>query len=269
VLMQLKASRMFPTRSNRFSRGIGITTLYDFGASTIKRYPNNTVVKSGTKLRRESEIAALRLTAQLELPTLRVLGVSEGMSDGEIQIEIHMSFILGQTLDSIWPTLSPPEKRAICHQLRHILNTMRQATWPATTIGSCNGGRVLDARLYGIKIGGPFTNETDLNKFIMDIPDETPQPMRDALLKHQRTDHRIVLAHGDLHQDNILVKDGKITGLIDWEQAGWYPEYWDYIKFCYISATHRDWKDYAKEIFSQTYEEELLFFLALSRFQRG
>jgi hypothetical protein len=89
---------------------------------------NHKALKSGTKLRRESEIAALRLTAQLELPTLRVLGVSEGMSDGEIQIEIHMSFIQGQTLDSIWPTLSPPEKRAICHQLRHILNTMRQAT---------------------------------------------------------------------------------------------------------------------------------------------
>lgn len=66
-----------------------------------------------------------------------------------------------------------------------------------------------------------------------------------------------------------MVKDGKITGLIDWELAGWYPEPWDYVKFCYLSAEHRDWKDYTKDIFTQTYDEELLFHLALSRFQRG
>lgn len=141
---------------------------------------------------------------------------------------------------------------------------MRKAEWPATTIGSYNRGPVLDAQIYGIKSGGPFTNEEDLNKFILDILNGTPQPMRDALVKHRRTDHRIALAHGGLHQDNVLVKDGKITALIDWEQAVWYPEYWDHIKFCSTSATHRDWKDFAKDIFSQAYEDELLFHLALS-----
>jgi aminoglycoside phosphotransferase (APT) family kinase protein len=176
----------------------------------------------------------------------------------------------GQTLEKIWPTLSAEGKRDICRQLREILDTMRKAEPPAAHIGSCgDAGTVFDARLYASRTGGPFTSEAQLNEFILDIWDLTPKPMQDALRKHQRTDHKIVFSHGDLHQGNIMVKDGKITGLIDWETAGWYPEYWDYVKYCYLSPEHRDWKDYAKNIFSQTYDAELLFHLALSRFQKG
>lgn len=32
-----------------------------------------------------------------------------------------------------------------------------------------------------------------------------------------------VLTHGDLNLSNIMVKDGKITAIIDWEHAGFYP----------------------------------------------
>lgn len=255
--------------SGSHSRTVGITILYDFGDSTIKRYPDNILVKSGEKNRRKSEAAALRLATQLGLPAPRMHGIEESGCDGNNETTIKMDFIEGQTLESVWPTLCVEGKRDICQQLREILDTMRKAEWPATLIGSCDGGPVLDARLYGVKIGGPFRNEEDLNKFILDIHDMTPQPMRETLLKHQRKDHRIVFTHGDLHQDNIMVEAGKITGLIDWELAGWYPEHWDYVKFCYSGGAHRDWMDYAKDIFSQTYDEELLFHLALSRFQRG
>jgi aminoglycoside phosphotransferase (APT) family kinase protein len=243
--------------------------LYDFGASTIKRYPDNTVVKSGGKKRRESEAAALRVAAELGLPTPRVHEIKEGGDDENNEVTVRMDFVEGQTLESLWPTLSEEEKRDYCRHLREILDTMRKAEWPGTSIGSCGGGPVFDPRLYGVKIGGPFRNEEDLNKFVLDIHDKTPQPMRDALAKAQRTDHRIVFTHGDLHLDNIMVKDGKITGLIDWEFAGWYPEYWEYVKYCYSSGPYPDWKDYAKDVFSETYNEELLFHLALSRFQLG
>ena len=49
-----------------------------------------------------------------------------------------------------------------------------------------------------------------------------------------RDDHRIVLSHGDFHSKNILVQvEGEsacISGIIDWEMGGWYPEYWDALK---------------------------------------
>ena len=44
-----------------------------------------------------------------------------------------------------------------------------------------------------------------------------------------------VFTHGDLHPGNILVsqeEDGswKIVAIIDWENSGFYPAYWESIK---------------------------------------
>lgn len=33
----------------------------------------------------------------------------------------------------------------------------------------------------------------------------------------------VVFTHGDLHSCNILVRDGRVVGIIDWEMGGWYP----------------------------------------------
>ncbi|KAL4786500.1 hypothetical protein BJX76DRAFT_321049 [Aspergillus varians] len=41
--------------------------------------------------------------------------------------------------------------------------------------------------------------------------------------------HRIKFTHGDFKAHNILVgDDGHLTGFIDWESGGWYPEYWEF-----------------------------------------
>jgi hypothetical protein len=47
-----------------------------------------------------------------------------------------------------------------------------------------------------------------------------------AMPKHDR----IVLTHGDLVPRNILVRNGNVVGIVDWEMAGFYPEYWEYVK---------------------------------------
>ncbi|KAF8149944.1 kinase-like domain-containing protein [Crassisporium funariophilum] len=37
----------------------------------------------------------------------------------------------------------------------------------------------------------------------------------------------VVLTHGDLAPRNIMVDGEKITGLVDWETLGWYPDFWE------------------------------------------
>ena len=47
--------------------------------------------------------------------------------------------------------------------------------------------------------------------------------------KLQQRHHRIVFTHGDFKAHNILVgDDGHLSGFLDWESAGWYPEYWEF-----------------------------------------
>jgi Phosphotransferase enzyme family len=40
----------------------------------------------------------------------------------------------------------------------------------------------------------------------------------------------IKLTHGDLHPSNIVITESgppKVVALIDWEQSGWLPAYWE------------------------------------------
>lgn len=34
-----------------------------------------------------------------------------------------------------------------------------------------------------------------------------------------------MFSHNDLAPRNTIVDDGRIEGLLDWEVAGWFPEY--------------------------------------------
>ncbi|KAK4142033.1 uncharacterized protein C8A04DRAFT_30437 [Dichotomopilus funicola] len=84
-----------------------------------------------------------------------------------------------------------------------------------------------------------------------------------------RRGHKIVFTHADLNARNILVDlvplpDGttgwRVTGIVDWETAGYYPEYWDYTKALFeglrweprfLKMVHRVFAafgDYSKEL---------------------
>lgn len=42
-----------------------------------------------------------------------------------------------------------------------------------------------------------------------------------------KSDHA-VFTHGDIERRNIMVDECRVIGIIDWEYAGWYPDYWEY-----------------------------------------
>ena len=41
--------------------------------------------------------------------------------------------------------------------------------------------------------------------------------------------HKICFTHGDINSYKILASAGKIVGLVDFEYAGFYTEYWEYL----------------------------------------
>jgi hypothetical protein len=48
-------------------------------------------------------------------------------------------------------------------------------------------------------------------------------------------DFGIVFTHCDLHHMNIMVNtDGELLALVDWEQAGWMPSYWEWCRSEYF-----------------------------------
>jgi aminoglycoside phosphotransferase (APT) family kinase protein len=233
--------------------------------SLVTLLPDSTVIKSGRRITLD-ERPALKLAERYDLPVPHVYDAYHGPIEGEAAI--HTDFIPGEKLDSIWPTMSAEEKASICQQLRDILTTMRTIPWNTGLIGSCSGGEARDIPPYSNYCGGPFPDEKTFNSdFYFDLVGTVPSAIRSALYQQIRSDHRIVFSHGDLATHNILVGNGRITGLLDWENAGWYPEHWDYIKFFERYCKSKDWKECAEGIFPETYEHELAYHQALLRWQ--
>lgn len=51
-----------------------------------------------------------------------------------------------------------------------------------------------------------------------------------------------VFSHADIGPHNIMFDEKalKITGLIDWERAGWYPDCWEYSNIM-RPMVYKDW----------------------------
>ena len=201
------------------------------------------------------------------LPGLPVPRMHSHSASGS-RITIKMDFVEGQTLAEVWPDMSPDQKSDIARQLRAIITTMRSLEPDSPGIHTCGGGAVTELRVYHDYEGGPFPDEAAFNDWLVDgLFKPTPVALREEFRKRLRSNHRITFTHGDLAPHNIIVKDSKIVGLIDWEYGGWYPEYWEFVKFYIRHADSRDWYDYAKEIFAQTYFDELFLYQFLARYR--
>jgi aminoglycoside phosphotransferase len=225
--------------------------------------PDNTVIKVGKRIV-VGEAEALKVAAQFGIPAPRIHDVHT-TSDGEHRIT--MDYIEGQTLEKAWDELSTEQRKDIAKQLRKILDKMRSATPPPNLISACDGTEIRDTRHRFSYHSPPCVDEKGFNEVLMSgvFPQISPL-VRAALAQRLRTSHRIVLTHCDLMPRNIMVKDGKIVGLLDWEDAGWYPEYWEYVKFFHRPG-EREWKQYAEDIFSDLYPDELVDYIALSHWQ--
>lgn len=141
-------------------------------------------------------------------------------------------------------------------QLNEILKELRRHR--NNTIGGILNTPAVDARMLRYK-GGPFHTEDQFNEFLRsDLISVAPKIYRTALEANMRNTHAIVLSHGDINPRNIIVNNCQIMAIIDWEYAGWYPEYWDFVKFFNALDPSLDWSDYASGIFPETYPQELL-----------
>ena len=103
---------------------------------------------------------------------------------------------------------------------------------PDCKIGNYLGESGLDHRLSGTR-WGPFDTVTEFHTYLRrgrPIEHWGREPDVVRVHSHPEGTYKLKFTHADLAPRNIRVKDGHITGILDWEFSGWYPEYWDYTK---------------------------------------
>lgn len=184
-----------------------------------------------------------------ELPIPHCLGV---LRSGQ-RTYLFMSRAPGTTLESIWPELSTTQKISVQEQLNSLFRLLRtQAADDSESdvrLGGFVSGLCKDIRRAHRISSGTLHTEAEFNDFLLQHPNKTVTPWVKMIRCSMKDDHRIVRTHGDLHPRNIMVnlethesppmqgeviqtemKVIRVSSIIDWEAAGWYPESWEFVK---------------------------------------
>ncbi|GJJ11016.1 hypothetical protein Clacol_005245 [Clathrus columnatus] len=189
--------------------------------------PFNTVLKSNSRVH-EGEALAMSLAHSLGLPAPRMISYGDdGSGKGG---SIWMSCLEGEPLNEKWQSLTEEEITTIVNELDQCLIRLRQFPNPkGEHIGSLADGPIPSFRVSG----GVILPAENKRQFLSNLIG--CHKFEGSLSVILDIHHDIVLTHGDLYRHNILVKDGHLSGIVDWECGGWLPEYWDYTTMLFRS----------------------------------
>ncbi|GAA6029722.1 hypothetical protein NBRC10512_001046 [Rhodotorula toruloides] len=169
-------------------------------------------------------------------PSQQVYGV---VQDGDSTF-IFFEYIEGTPLNHLFDEPDPAFVDSICQQLSQMLDELHAlAAPPGTAIGSLDGNTfALSPRQDNTalrEIGLPTTSAAlidYLHSRYLTCENPTEQAWREVEA-HLDISAPLVFIHGDIHEANILIVTGqdgcsRIVGLLDWEMAGYYPEWMEY-----------------------------------------
>lgn len=181
---------------------------------------------------------------------------------------VTMEYIEGQTLQQAWSVLTDDQRSDIMAQLRGYIAQMRALG--GIHLGRLDGQGVVVPSIM-TRSGGPFSTSVEFHDWLVRPPKRL---QAQSMYWHQITaalggEYPIVFTHGDVAARNIMVRDGRIVAILDWEFAGWYPEYWEYV-FALRGLDNIDWETLGRHLpslFARRYDQEYIlvgFILRLS-----
>ncbi|KAM3551473.1 hypothetical protein ARSEF4850_007857 [Beauveria asiatica] len=199
------------------------------------------IVKYGTRVSviEGQNLLYVKKTKAVPIPEVYAL-YTKLNPEGRMVTYIIMEYIRGETLETAWPKLSPDEKHTVALELRGYFDKLRKVPVPGYfgCFGNppCNDLVVstlpCDEASQNAPLSRSSRTEYEFNQGLVEVyldNNGTEENARfyECMFSEVLKDHRPVLTHADLQKDNIILKKDKSLVVIDWEAAGWYPEYWE------------------------------------------
>ncbi|KAI1946166.1 hypothetical protein LOZ53_002619 [Ophidiomyces ophidiicola] len=216
-----------------YDQVVGVSIL---GLPLVTRLDEDRVVKNDSTLR---EIEALKfVAANTTTPVRRVYDNKPNEEDDSYYVV--MDYMPGQPLDKVWMNLTIDQRASVCDQLAGYLSQPQKLK--SHRIEAANG------------------SSKEFNDFLARGTQHRPAEI-----------HEIRFTHGDLSPRNILADDsGHIAAIVDWEWAGWFPEYWDVARIFLDMPGKKKMPNYGEQLCSalpNDYAEEFLVMLNVARLE--
>ncbi|KAJ5780244.1 hypothetical protein N7457_005404 [Penicillium paradoxum] len=152
---------------------------------------------------------------------------------------MFMSYVPGTALNKVWSRLSHEGKLSIQKQLDDIFSRLRDLRQEdGTELGGVRGEGVKDYRIMETLAYKGITTARGFEELQFSAKHRASpsyvQLLRSFLDEDNKTLQGSVFTHGDLKKSNIMVQEDPgnpdffvVTGIIDWEDGGFYPEYYE------------------------------------------
>jgi aminoglycoside phosphotransferase (APT) family kinase protein len=194
--------------------------------------PPNLVLKFGRHVSLSEAHTLEFVSKNSRIPVPRVITAYESESGYRY---ILMSRIRGVPLSSVLSEFSEEKQRNILRQLRNYINELRALRPPEPGyVGAVDLTPLHDERVHDGPLG-PFNSVQEFHKALRrGIEEKSGHVELDNMIETEKTrDYSCRMTHGDLSFRNIIVQGEKLMGIVDWETAGWYPDYWEYASTFY------------------------------------
>ncbi|CAK1359988.1 hypothetical protein CB0940_06103 [Cercospora beticola] len=212
------------------------TTLPPEEIPNVFKIDEVTVAKTGLdEARAKSEVAAMEFArSRTSMPIPKVYNCY--LVEDTQKWCILMEYVDGTNLTQAWEEASDECKTQIVHQLRGFLEELRSVK--GEFIGSVDRTFCRDQFFEDQDdTFGPFATEAEFHNALISVMRSVQSnawvEMVVGFVESLPT-HDIVLTHSDFHPRNIIVRDDKVVAILDWELAGFYPAYWEYVKANYL-----------------------------------
>ncbi|KAL8318378.1 hypothetical protein RB597_005585 [Gaeumannomyces tritici] len=211
--------------------------LYGEGPAQTQRLPFGLYLKknkNGEAARNEfNALKIVRRYTSIPVPVPLDLAIvpappSEGADNEGYMLTTHVP---GRTLAVASKVMLERDRRAFARQMQVYLQQLRAVPNTANqhAISNSLGGPIFDPRINGSRAPlGPFRDEAEFNRLGLAVADDPA-----------RAGHAVCFTHAGLNAGNVLLDyvllwDGmrgwRVTGIVDWEISGFFPEYWEFTK---------------------------------------
>lgn len=224
----------------------------------IFKCSENIIVKAIAKMHDHTEYTTLQyLEDKPSIPAPTPHGL---VKVNDISL-VFMSYMRSISLGEVWSSLDSTQKSSISNQLNTIFLEIRSFPYSkGTPFGGVGEEGCKDIRRHLRHSSTPITTLSDFENFLCTSTRSGGHVFLELL--HQLSPstmdsaQRIVFTHGDLRPDNIIVdatdNHYTITGIIDWEYSGYYPEYYESVRStnCLNPFGEDDWYLYLPDCVS-------------------